>query len=219
LTIADLAAQFQLSAEQAQRFKAYLDLLVRWNARMNLTAVREPEGIVQRHFAECIFAAQQIPRNVKTLLDFGSGAGLPGIPVALWRPDIGVTLSESQGKKAAFLREAVRTLELKAEVWDRRVEQMPPERTFDAVTLRAVDKMAEACRTALARIASGGFLLVFATRATEPELRRIGGIAWQEALPIPGSEQALLLTAIRNELEKEPPSIQVADSTGDQSGD
>jgi hypothetical protein len=79
--------------------------------------------------------------------------------------------------------------------------------------------MAEACRTALARIASGGFLLVFATRATEPELRRIGGIAWQEALPIPGSEQALLLTAIRNELEKEPPSIQVADSTGDQSGD
>ena len=197
LTIAELAGQFQLSAEQAQRFESYLDLLVRWNARINLTAVRAPEEIVQRHFAECIFAARQIPREVKTLLDFGSGAGLPGIPIAICRPEIRVTLAESQGKKAAFLREVVRTLGLQAEVWDRRVEQMPPERTFDAVTLRAVDKMAEACRTALARIAAGGFLLAFATRATEPELRRIGGIAWQEGLPIPGSEQGLLLSAVR----------------------
>ncbi|HKO12490.1 MAG TPA: 16S rRNA (guanine(527)-N(7))-methyltransferase RsmG [Acidobacteriaceae bacterium] len=197
MTIAELAGQFQLSAEQAQRFESYLDLLVRWNARMNLTAVRAPDEIVQRHFAECIFAARQIPREVKTLLDFGSGAGLPGIPIAICRPEIRVTLAESQGKKAAFLREVVRTLGLQAEVWDRRVEQMPPERSFDAVTLRAVDKMAEACRTALARIAAGGCLLAFATRATEPELRRIGGIAWQEGLPIPGSEQGLLLSAVR----------------------
>ena len=207
LPIAELAAQFQLSAEQAQRFEAYLELLVRWNARMNLTAVREPDDIVRRHFAECIFAAQQIPGNVKTLLDFGSGAGLPGIPVALCRPEIEVTLSESQRKKAAFLREAVRTLGLKAEVWDRRVEQMPAERTFDAVTLRAVDKMAEACRTALARIAAGGFLLAFATRTTEPELRRIGGVDWQGAVPIPGSEQALVLTGIRNGSGKRPVTI------------
>ena len=198
LTIADLAAQFHLSAEQARRFDAYLELLVRWNARMNLTAVREPEEIVQRHFAECIFAAQQIPGNVKTVLDFGSGAGLPGIPIAICRPEIGVTLAESQGKKAAFLREAIRTLGLQTEVWDRRVEQMPPERIFDAITLRAVDKMAEACRAAVERLAPGGCLVAFATHATEPELRRIGGIAWQEGLPIPGSEQGQLLTGIRS---------------------
>ena len=199
LTIAELAAQFQLSAEQAQRFEAYLDLLVRWNARINLTAVREAEEIVQRHFAECVFASQQIPANVRTLLDFGSGAGLPGIPIAICRPEIAVTLAESQGKKAAFLRETVRTLGLQAEVWDRRVEQMPAERSFDAVTLRAVDKMAAACRTAVARIAAGGFLLAFATRATEPELRRIGEVVWQEGRPVPGSEQGLLLRGIRNE--------------------
>lgn len=198
LTIADLAVQFQLSVEQAQRFDAYLELLVRWNARMNLTAVRAPEEIVQRHFAECIFAAQQIPREVKTLLDFGSGAGLPGIPIAICRPEIGVTLAESQGRKAAFLREAVRTLGLQTEVWDRRVEQMPPERTFDAIALRAVDKMAEACRAAIERLAPGGYLVAFATRATEPVLRRIGGVAWQEGLPIPGSEQGQLLTGIRS---------------------
>jgi 16S rRNA (guanine527-N7)-methyltransferase len=217
LTIADLAAQLQLSAEQAQRFEAYLDLLVRWNARMNLTAVRAPGEIVQRHFAESIFAAQHIPSNVKTVLDFGSGAGLPGIPIAICRPEIGVTLAESQGKKAAFLREAVRTLGLQAEVWDRRVEQMPPERTFDAVTLRAVDKMAEACRTAAGRLASGGCLVAFATRGTEPELRRIGVVAWHEGLPIPGSEQELLL--LGTSPKKDLPSTQAAHSERDFNGD
>ena len=193
----DLAARFSLTTEQAERFEEYLSLLLRWNARMNLTAVREPEEIVERHFAECIFAAQQLSNQVNTLLDFGSGAGLPGIPIAICRPEIGVTLAESQGKKAAFLREAVRTLGLRAEVWERRVEQMPPERVFDAVTLRAVDRMAEACRTAVARLAPGGVLMAFATRATQPELRGIKEVTWMEGVAIPRSEQGLLLVGTR----------------------
>ena len=194
----DLAARFSLTTEQAQRFEEYLALLLRWNARVNLTAVREPEEIVERHFAECIFAAQQLSNQVNTLLDFGSGAGLPGIPIAICRPEIAVTLAESQGKKAAFLREAVRMLGLRADVWDRRVEQMPPERVFDAVTLRAVDRMPEACRTAVGRLAPGGVLMVFATRGTEPDLRGIKGVTWREDLAIPGSEQGLLLVGTRS---------------------
>ena len=197
MTIAELAAQFSLTAEQAQRFESYLDLLVRWNARMNLTAVREPEQIVRRHFAECIFATQQIPRTVHTLLDYGSGAGLPGIPISICRPGIRVTLAESQGKKAAFLREAVRSLALEAEVWDRRVEQMPPDRAFDAVTLRAVDRMAESCETAAERLAPDGVLLAFATRGTEPALGGIKAVTWMEGIPIPDSEQGLLLMGRR----------------------
>lgn len=177
-------------------FEAYLALLVKWNMRMNLTAVRKPEEIVQRHFAECIFAARQIPENVKTLLDFGSGAGLPGIPIAICRPEIGVTLAESQGKKASFLREAVRTMGLKAEVWDRRVEEMPKERVFDGVTLRAVDKMAEASRAAVERLASGGWMAVFTTRKLEEGLEKLRGIRWEDTLPIPGSEQEILKTGI-----------------------
>lgn len=197
--VPDLAARFSLTSEQAQQFEDYLALLLRWNARMNLTAVREPAEMVERHFAECAFAARHIPKAVNTLLDFGSGGGLPGIPIAICRPQIAVSLAESQGKKAAFLREAVRTLGLKAEVWDRRVEQMPLERVFDAVTLRAVDKMAEACRTAVGRLAPGGFLVAFATQGTEPELRGIKGVTWQEGVEIPGSQQGLLLTGIRGE--------------------
>lgn len=192
-TVRDLG----LDAEQVARFEAYLGLLVKWNARMNLTAVREPEAIVRRHFAECIFAAQQIPSKTKTLLDFGSGAGLPGIPIAICRPKIGVTLAESQGKKATFLREAVRTLGLKAEVWGERVEAMPAERVFDAVTLRAVDRMAEACRTAVHRVAVGGWLGVFTTRKKEEALEQLEGIRWVGVKAIPGSEQEILKTGTR----------------------
>lgn len=181
----------------AERFERYLSLLLKWNARTNLTAVREPDEIVRRHFAESIFAARRVPREVKTLLDFGSGAGLPGIPIAICRPEITVTLAESQGKKASFLREAVRTLALKAEVWAGRVEAMPKERVFEAVTLRAVDRMPAACRTAVGRLAEGGWIGVFATRATEEALRAVRGVRWGEAVAIPGAAQAVLLEGER----------------------
>lgn len=185
--------KLDLEPALAERFEQYLSLLLKWNARTNLTAVRGPNEIVRRHFAESIFAATRVPSDVKTLLDFGSGAGLPGIPIAICRPEITVTLAESQGKKAAFLREAVRTLGLKAEVWAGRVEAMPAQRVFDAVTLRAVDKMPEACRAATDRLAVDGWLGVFATRATEQVLRTVPGIRWGQAVSIPGAEQAVLL--------------------------
>ena len=92
-----------LPAGAYAQLHAYLDLIVRWNLRLNLTAVREPEQIIQRHFVECAFAAQHLPPEIATLLDYGSGAGLPGIPIAICRPEILVTLAEAQGKKAAFL--------------------------------------------------------------------------------------------------------------------
>jgi 16S rRNA (guanine527-N7)-methyltransferase len=189
--------RFGLNEKAVERFEAYLVLLVKWNARINLTAVHKPEEMVRRHFFESIFAARQIPKKVKTLLDFGSGAGFPGIPIAICRPEIGVTLAESQGKKAAFLREAVRTLELKAEVWAARVEEIAPERVFDAVTLRAVDKMPRACGAAVQRLAPGGWIAAFATRNTETTLEKVNGIRWAASIEIPGSEQAILMTGSR----------------------
>ena len=190
-----------LNPRQMEQFELYLALLVKWNARMNLTAVRRPEEIVRRHFAESLFAAQQLPPGGKTLLDYGSGAGLPGIPIAVARPELTVTLAESQNKKAAFLREAVRALELKAEVWAGRVEQMPAARVFDAVTLRAVDEMAVACRAAALRLRPTGRMLVFATRATETALEDVSGIHWEMETAIPGSKQGFLKTGVRTQAE------------------
>jgi 16S rRNA (guanine527-N7)-methyltransferase len=121
----------------------YLELILKWNARINLTAIRTPEEIVQRHFGESLFVGGHIGA-CGTLLDFGSGAGFPGVPIQLLKPEVRVTLAESHGKKAAFLHEVVRSLGLPTEVWAGRVEAMPPERRFDAVVLRAVDDMERA---------------------------------------------------------------------------
>lgn len=195
-----MLAELALEADEplGDRLAVYLDLLLRWNARMNLTSIREPGEIVRRHFAESLLLAAQIPAEAVTVLDFGSGAGLPGIPVALARPGLSVTLAESQGKKAAFLLEAVRTLELKAEVWSRRVEEMPAARRFDGVMMRAVDKMAEAVTAAWKRVAAGGVLLILTSRAEQEQVQAAAAEAhrWRE-VSLPHLESGVLLIGRR----------------------
>ena len=147
----------------------YLDLLLKWNARTNLTAIRDPEEIVRRHFGESLFAAQHIG-PCDSLLDLGSGAGFPGLPIALLHPEIHVTLAESQNKKSTFLREAVRTLNLQnIEIWPARAESMPPNRQFHTVTLRAVDNMAAAIAAATPRATPPLLLLT----STQPPLLKV----------------------------------------------
>jgi 16S rRNA (guanine527-N7)-methyltransferase len=187
-----------LTPAAVARFEAYLSLLVKWNARINLTAIRDPEEIVRRHFTEGIFAAEHLPSGVHTLLDYGSGAGFPGIPIAICQPHLAVTLAESHARKASFLREVIRTLELTTEVRDQRVEELPAHRVFDCITLRAVDKMADACAAAVARLAPGGHLLVLTTRRAEDSLDAIPGLKWEPNLAIPGSEQEILRLASRS---------------------
>jgi len=140
------------------QLSTYLDLLMKWNARTNLSAIRSPEEIVRRHFGESLFAARHLP-SCKTLLDLGSGAGFPGLPIALASPNVAVTLAESQNKKASFLREAVRTLGIRAEVWGDRVENLAAARLFDVVTLRAVDNPELALSLARVRLAPAGTIL------------------------------------------------------------
>jgi 16S rRNA (guanine527-N7)-methyltransferase len=167
----------------------YLDLLLRWNARTNLTAIRDPEEIVRRHFGESLFAASHLAPLLSptaTLLDFGSGAGFPGLPIQLLLPNLRVTLAESQGKKASFLREAARTLGLKTEVWAERVEAMPSERRFNAVTLRAVDKMETALSEAIVRVIASGMLVVFGGRSLVADFPHAASVA------IPGATDSFL---------------------------
>jgi 16S rRNA (guanine527-N7)-methyltransferase len=163
-----------ISGEAASRLAEYGNLLHRWNRRTNLTAIGDEEGILGRHLVECVAASQAIPEGA-TLLDFGSGAGLPGIPVAICRPELRVTLAESQGKKAAFLREAARVVGGgRIEVFAGRVAQMG-ERRFDLVTMRAVDRMEGAIAEAVGRVTSGGWLVLFAATGTVSRFReRVG---------------------------------------------
>jgi 16S rRNA (guanine527-N7)-methyltransferase len=169
----------------------YLDLLLKWNARTNLTAIRDPEEIIRRHFGESLFAAQHIG-PCATLLDFGSGAGFPGLPIALLRPEIAVTLAESQNKKATFLREVVRTLGLSVEIWPARAETMPESRQFHTVTLRAVDNMAAAIAGAAPRATQELLLLTSAPPAFPPNFNL------HAPIPIPNTQSSRLFRATRN---------------------
>jgi 16S rRNA (guanine527-N7)-methyltransferase len=160
----------------------YLELILKWNARINLTGIRTPEVIVRRHFGESLFTGMRLGA-CQTLLDFGSGAGFPGLPIQLLRPDVTVTVAESRSKKAAFLHEVTRSLDLPAEVWAGRVEAMPPSRRFDAVTLRAVDHMETALGEA-SRRASRRILILGSSRTSlPPELAEEFPVCKQVALP------------------------------------
>jgi 16S rRNA (guanine527-N7)-methyltransferase len=172
------------------KFEAYLELLVRWNQRLSLTAVRDPDQIIQRHFVECAFVAGRLPQDIGNLLDYGSGAGLPGIPIAICRPEISVTLAEAHGKKASFLREAMRVLSLEGEVYDGRVEAMP-ERRFDAVAMRAVEKMDLAIPLALQRVKR--YLVLLTTERSDlARGKAVPALEWLEPISIPNTTQMVL---------------------------
>ncbi|MCD9029504.1 16S rRNA (guanine(527)-N(7))-methyltransferase RsmG [Luteimonas sp. BDR2-5] len=117
---------------------AYLALLARWNRTYNLTAIRDPREMVTRHLLDSL-AMVPFAAGLATLADLGTGPGLPGIPLAIALPALRVTLVESNGKKARFLREAVRTLKLdNAEVVESRIEAVDRPGAFAAITARAL---------------------------------------------------------------------------------
>jgi 16S rRNA (guanine527-N7)-methyltransferase len=192
-----------LAPETAEKFTAYLTLLQRWNARTNLTAIRDEEGILSRHFLESILCAQALPKSIQTLLDFGSGAGFPGIPIALIRNDLTVTIAESQNKKATFLREAVRTLNLHVAVHSGRAEAL--KQNYDCITLRAVDKMHRAIPAALELLTPTGWLAILTTTEDAPTIQaqttQSIPVAWQPLQPLQAGTHRILLLGQRH---KEP---------------
>ncbi len=127
-----------LPAALATPLLAYLALLARWNATYNLTAIRDPRDMVAKHLLDSL-AMQPFVRGLRTLADLGTGPGLPGIPLAIATPALQVTLVESNGKKARFLREAARQLGLgNVQVAESRIEAFRPGTPFDAITARAL---------------------------------------------------------------------------------
>lgn len=186
-----------LSSAQVAKVNTYIELIVRWNSRMNLTAIREVDAIIDRHIVECIACGNALPHGIGSLLDYGSGAGFPGIPIAICRPEIDVTLVESQGKKAAFLQEAVRTLGLGVKVHPGRGEDI--ETHFDCVAMRAVDRMQTAIDAASKLVRPGGWLAILTTKAELAKGKAAGGseFDWQKPICLPGSDQRMLALGAR----------------------
>ena len=118
----------------------YLGLLLRWNRTYNLTAIRDPDEMVVRHLLDSLAMHPHVQPGA--LADLGTGPGLPGIPLAIARPDLKVALVESNGKKARFLREAVRHLKLgNARVLESRAEAVAEPGAYAQITARALDTL------------------------------------------------------------------------------
>jgi len=160
--LAPFCAGLELDDVRVAQISTYLDLLLKWNSNINLTAVRNPEQIVRRHFGESLFAASLIAskcENPKSVTDVGSGAGFPGIPIKILMSGLRLTLIESQHKKATFLREVIRTLDLTdAQVANSRAEEV--SLTADVVTLRAVESFEQVLPIARKLLSERGALVL-----------------------------------------------------------
>ena len=206
--IAELLAPFSggeaLPQQLIEALQRYLDLLLRWNARVNLTAVRDPEKIVTRHFGESLFAARILLRGredaaaASTLADVGSGAGFPGIPMKLFAPQLELTLIEAHNKKAVFLREVVRRLGLdRAEVFGGRAEHWA--QTADLVTLRALEQFERALPVAAKLVAEDGRLGLLISARQVSTAQGVLGKQWRwwEPVAVPLSQARVVLGAER----------------------
>jgi 16S rRNA (guanine527-N7)-methyltransferase len=178
----------------------YINLLLKWNARINLTAIREPSEIVQRHFGESLFVAkylldQKIPQ---TATDLGSGAGFPGVPFAMLATEVQVTLIESQQKKATFLKELVHALGLKnVKIFSDRAENYP--NTADLVMLRAVEKFDQALPMAARLTKAGGRVaLMIGSGQVGSAKRLVAELIWDNPIEVPCSLSRELLVGIKS---------------------
>jgi 16S rRNA (guanine527-N7)-methyltransferase len=178
----------------------YIDLLLKWNARINLTAIREPGEIVQRHFGESLFAAKHLleQKLPQTAIDLGSGAGFPGVPFAMLAPDVQVTLIESQQKKATFLKELIHMLELKnTKVFSDRAEAYPG--TADLVMLRAVERFEQALQMAVRLTNTGGRVaLMIGSGQVESAKNLAAEVLWDSPVEVPCSLSRELLVGIKS---------------------
>lgn len=200
----------QLSSVQLNQISIYIDLLIRWNQRVNLTAIRTPEEIVTRHFGESLFAARHLcdtsagsalppaaseDNNVSLLVDLGSGPGFPGLPIKIWSLQTRVTLIESNHKKVAFLREVIRELTLMdIDVFPGRAEDFPSKAAI--LTLRAVERFEATLPIALSLLAPAATLALL---ISTPQVARAGSVApslqWSSPIAVPQSTSRVLLTA------------------------
>jgi len=187
---------------QVDQTLAYLHLLLRWNQRINLTAVRDPEECVTRHFGESLFIATHIPLH-GNLLDIGSGAGFPGLALKIVFPEVALTLLEPVAKKRAFLKEAVRTCGFThVDVRGERLEDLASAistPTFDFATMRAVGNLEVLVPLAAQRLKPGGSLLLWLTQDQFAPLRTIDtGLNWAQPLPIPLTRTGLICQGIKS---------------------
>ena len=183
-----------VSRETWQALRSYAALIERWNKSINLVGKSDMPALWERHIRDCLQLAELVPPEGGQVIDLGSGAGLPGIVIALARPDLEVALVESDTRKAAFLQNAVAELGIRAQVYPDRIEALalPPA---PVVTARALAPLSQLLRYAAPLVAPEGICLFPKGRNTKAELT-LAAAEWQmevESLPSRTDPDAVIL--------------------------
>lgn len=180
-------AGIRLSQKQIEQFEQLANSLLETNKTTNLTAIRDLEGVYTKHFLDSLTLLKALPEKAKNLADIGSGAGFPGLAIAIARPDIKITMVESIGKKTAFIQKSIELLKLKnAVVVKERVEALGNDKkfkkSFDVVTARAVAFLPKLIELCMPLVKAGGVFLAMKNdneeelNESEKSLHLFGGI-------------------------------------------
>lgn len=186
---------FAPSDEQCSKIRAYIDLLLRWNRSLNLTTVTRPAEIAGRHFGESIFASKLLPVENCRLVDIGTGAGFPGLPLKIAVPSIDLILIDSNKKKCAFLAEVARALALSGvEIRAARFEDLRPE-DVDAklVTARAVGEFKTLLQWSCRALSRRGHIALWLGGEDATRISTDPSWIWQPATKIPESQRRFVL--------------------------
>ena len=176
-----------LTAEQIDRFVHYYGLVLKWNSRLHLTTLTEPDQFLSRHIAEVAAAVDLIEARVTGVWDLGSGLGVPGLPLKILRPDLDVLLVEASRKKAVFLETVVGELGLAGcRVACQRIEDLPAPPADLLLTARAVEQMEELLPRLRELAFSAGQMILFIS----PDLARL--LPGATLSPLPGAQHRCL---------------------------
>ncbi len=200
-TIRQSLGTFGVSVNDEQVFciQQYIRILLHWNEKLNLTAIRDPLEILVRHFCESMFGAVAVPVESGRLADIGSGAGFPGIPMKILYPEIALFLVESNIKKGTFLAEVVRDLELKnTRVLISRYEELGEELApLDVVCSRALGEFGPFLAWAASDKVSAGKVVLWIGGRDIEEAKRSLEWSWQEPIAVPQSLRRYLLVGTK----------------------
>jgi len=168
----------ELTVAQIAQLTAYIRLLDAENARQNLTAVRDEDEIWVRHILDAAFLLRYLPRGEARLIDIGTGGGIPGIPLAILRPDLQVTLLDSELRKIEFCADTIKTLHLDAKAVCGRAEELAHKDAFrgrfDIAVSRAMASGSMLCELAIPMLKMGGTLFAMKGRSYDPAAERFG---------------------------------------------
>ena len=183
------------TTEISSAIRAYIPLMLHWNRKISLTTITDPIEIVRFHFGESMFSASLLANKNGRLADVGSGAGFPGFPLKLVTPTLEVVLIESNAKKASFLAEVIRELNIGgAEVYRGSFEVFDGNGLgFDYVTARALGRHERLVDWSRGAVKLGGSLILWLGESDAVQVAKKRSWEWREPLLIPGSQRRMIL--------------------------